>query len=404
MKKYTDFLHNQNRFPLMKKITVFLLFCLAILRGPQVSAQGCDSINFTINYSTCNESGPLTITYPNTGVTYTFKLDSVASATNSWQNVRTGYHTISYTGSNGCVSRNYYRVLYSNPLYVNVQQLTRANCADTTKQYRIDVTNGQAPYTFRIDGGSPTTNNVATLRDGYHNIIATDAGGCRNDSVYNAYFNIQYRNDSIPMRYTFVPANTCDSTGTLTVNPDVSLPRPFTASLNGRPYVSDSVFRNVTLLNGFNTVLFKTAAGCIYQHRYIYFQPTNTAVNYNINYNSCGASAPLSIGYSAPNGITYTFRLDGVASPNNTWQNVLRGNIGLATRVATVVRVPILTLHWARRAIYNFMLMKRHGSHELVLIRCDSSLFQPKMVLFLTLSPLMGMLCSKILIQIYVEV
>jgi hypothetical protein len=210
-------------------------------------------------------------------------------------------------------------------LYINVSQITRANCTDTTTQYRIDVTNGQAPYTFKIDGGSPTTNNIATLRNGFHNIIATDAAGCRNDSVYNADFNIQYQNDSISMRYTFVPTITCGNIGTLNVNPDASLPRPFSASLNGRAYVSDSVLRNITLLNGFNTILFKTAAGCIYQNRFIYSQPVNPVVNYTTNYNSCGVAAPLSINYPIINGITCTFRLDSVASVNNTWQNVLPG-------------------------------------------------------------------------------
>jgi Secretion system C-terminal sorting domain len=325
MKKYTTFVHNQNRFSLMKKIGIFILFALAILRGPQVVAQTCDSINFTVNYYSCGGPAPLTISYNNTGsITYTFKLDSLVSATNSWQNVRPGLHTISYTGSNGCASRSYIRYFYATPLQMNVVQQTRANCSDTTTQYRIDVSNGQAPYTYRIDGGAPTTNNVVTLRNGNHNIIATDAVGCKSDTIYNSNWNLQYRNDSIPMRYTFVPNNVCDSIGTLSVNPDVSLLRPFTVSLNGRPYLSDSVFRNIQLLNGFNTVLFKTAAGCIYQNRFIYFQP-NTQLSYSINYNSCGTPAPLSINYYNSNGITYTFRLDGVASATNTWQNVSPG-------------------------------------------------------------------------------
>jgi hypothetical protein len=324
MEKNIQSQYPQNCFLGIKKLPLFTFFALILLRCAPMSAQVCDSFPFTVNYISCNgAAAPLTITYVNTGITYAFKLDSVASATNSWQNVRNGYHSISYTGSNGCVSRTFYRSLYSTVLQMDVKQQTRASCSDTTTLYRIDVLNGRAPYTFRIDGGAPTTNNVVSLRDGWHNIVATDVGGCRNDTTYGADRLFQYRNDSIPMRQTFVANSACDSTGTLSVNPDASLPRPFTVSLNGRPYVSDSVFRNVGLLNGFNTVLFKTAAGCIYQNRFIYYQPL-TQVNYRINYSSCGQGAPLSITYSNTTA-TYTFRLDGVASVSNTWQNVLPG-------------------------------------------------------------------------------
>jgi hypothetical protein len=324
MKKNTQYRYQQNRLLSIKKISFFVLFALMMLNFSKMSAQICDSFPYTVNYISCNgAAAPLTITYVNTGITYTFKLDSVVSTTNSWQNVRNGYHTISYTGSNGCVSRTTFRSLYSTTLQVDVRQQTRASCSDTTTKYRIDVFNGQAPYTFRIDGGAPTTNNVVSLRDGWHNIVATDAGGCRSDSTYGSNRFFEYRNDSIPMRYTFVANNSCDSAGTLSLNPDASLSRPFTVSLNGRPFVSDSVFRNIGLLNGFNTVLFKSAVGCIYQNRFIYFHPVGQ-LNYNINYSSCGQGAPLSINYFNATSV-YTFRLDGVASSTNTWQNVLPG-------------------------------------------------------------------------------
>jgi hypothetical protein len=326
MKKYTDFLHNQNRFSLMKKISVFILFCGAILRGPQVSAQVCDSIPFTLDYVSCNgATAPLTISYTNTGINYTFSLDSVVSATSSWQNVRPGSHTIRYTGSNGCVSRPYFRALSTSfPQLFNAQLQPRANCSDTIGNYLLSAYGGKSPYSFKINGGATLPSYIVPLLQGRNTIRITDALGCFRDTIYTT---ILPPFDSVRTRFTFVPNSICDSVGTLTISAiDGNLPRPFSISINGQPYVNDSVLRNMRVDYGITPFLLKTPNGCVYNGRITNFQLYGSSPpEYRINYSTCGSPAPLSITYTIVNGVTYAFRLDGVASSNNTWQNVSPG-------------------------------------------------------------------------------
>jgi hypothetical protein len=258
MKKYTDFLHNQNRFSLMKKITVFLLFCFAILRGPQVSAQTCDSVRFTINLSTC---GVATLSYVNSGsIAYTFSLDNVVSATNTWQNITQGNHILTYAGSNGCVSVRNNVWLYPN-IGITLEQQPLRTCADTIYSFKIKVLGGQAPFTFKVDNGQQTTDSIAFLREGGHYISLIDGLGCRIDSMYiYAWYGL----DSASAITTFAPNSTCDTLGTLKIavnNPRIQ--RPFTISLNGSPFTSDTVFRNTLGLP--MPFIVKSAQGCLYQ-------------------------------------------------------------------------------------------------------------------------------------------
>jgi Secretion system C-terminal sorting domain len=274
MKKYSDFLHNQNRFSLMKKISVFLLFCLAILRGPQISAQTCDSVRFTINLSTC---GVATLSYVNSGtITYTFSLDNVVSTTNTWQNVSRGAHTLTYTGSNGCVSVRNNVWLYPN-ISISLEQQPLRTCADTIYSFKIKVSGGQAPFTFKVDNGQQTTDSIAFMREGGHYISLIDGLGCRIDSLYTYAY---YRRDSVAATTTFTPNIRCgDSTGTLRISVNSpNIARPFTISVNDRPFTSDTIFPNITNYGYFRYVV-RSAQGCLYYGRTVYYDANRLKVS-----------------------------------------------------------------------------------------------------------------------------
>ena len=142
----------------MKKTLLFLLFALPILRGPHATAQVCDSINFTLSYRDCDTfPTDITITYPNaSGVTYTFSVDGVASVTNSWPHIVKGYHTISYAGSNGCVSRNYTRLVAANlPKYTYDYPSV---CGQTAPFSIQPLDSASATFTFTLNEVPSPTN------------------------------------------------------------------------------------------------------------------------------------------------------------------------------------------------------------------------------------------------------
>jgi hypothetical protein len=307
----------------MKKIALFLLFTLSILRGGTLVAQDCNALRYTISYSACDTQAVFSITYSNVGAAiYTFKLDSVASAGNRWQNVVSGWHRLSYSSNTGCSSRGdsiFY--LSYNDLKESVIQEPR-RCGDTAKLYRISAVGGHAPYTLKVDGVLVANNSLINLQNGGHDIKITDAFGCKNNSSYPFY--AYYINPFVKTTSTFVRNAPCDSLGTFTIRVnDDTLPRPLSFSFNGRPFSMDSIFRNVNVEN-YRPAIIRTPQGCLYDTYINYYTPNDLA--YTINYTStCGMPAALSISYTSLSGATYTFRLDSVASATNAWPNVSPG-------------------------------------------------------------------------------
>jgi hypothetical protein len=248
----------------MPKSFFLLLFTLFLLRG-QAHAQNCDSLrpNYSLNYSSyCNAPATVTVTYPAVrGVTYMFRLDGVPSATNTWQNITAGRHTLGYSASNGCNWADTVITLVSNPLQFVAEQQPFASCADTLFTYKLTVIGGQPPYRFSVNEGATTTNNVLVLPRGGYAITVIDAVGCRSQ---NGYLNILPRRDSVRATTTFKQNSPCDTSATLTISVnDPQVTRPFTISVNGRPFTSDTVFQNISVRSQISYVL-RSAQGCLY--------------------------------------------------------------------------------------------------------------------------------------------
>jgi Secretion system C-terminal sorting domain/Cohesin domain len=310
----------------MKKICLFLLFTLPILRGGQIIAQVCKDLRYTFNYAACDTTGTFSVSYYNVGsAVYTFRLDGVVSASNTWQNVRNGWHELGYSSDTGCFGVDSFIYLRPKPLYLDFQQQPRLTCRDTSGIYKMLVIGGQAPYTFSVDRGAATTNDIVALTNGTHHFRITDTRGCRNDSI-NANYTVTFRNDTVSSRTTFVPRTPCDSLGTLTVSVnDQSLMRPLSFSLHGSrmPFTTDSALKLVHYWYD-RRLNIRTADGCLYDTYFNtnYSLPENAY--YAINYTSCGSPAQLSL---TPRDGTVGIQvsLDSVLSPTNTWQNVSPG-------------------------------------------------------------------------------
>jgi Secretion system C-terminal sorting domain/Cohesin domain len=250
----------------MPKSIIFLLFTLFGLSVP-TNAQNCESLRplYSVNYpSFCNAPATVTVTYPPIGgVTYTFRLDGVASATNTWQNVANGRHTIGYTGSSGCNKADTAIVLNSSILQLIAEQQPVTNCLDTVFSYKFTAIGGQSPYQFSTTGrnGYTSTSNSHVLSSGVYGITITDATGCRTE---NGYLNVVPRRDSARTTATLIPNNPCATLATLTISVnDPQITRPFTISLNGGAFTSDTIFRNVPRYGDISYVV-RSAQGCLY--------------------------------------------------------------------------------------------------------------------------------------------
>jgi hypothetical protein len=290
----------------MKKITLFLLFTLPILRGGKLAAQDCKPFYYYTYQSFCNAPAAFSIISRDVATnSFIFRLDGVTSTTNIWQNVATGRHTIAY--SNSCTSGDTIINLTTSNLSVFTEQQPLRSCSDTVYSFKIKVVGGRPPYNFSIDNGAATTDSIAFLSQGPHFISVVDALGCRSGETYDYVY---YRRDSVRATTSFTPSGTCGNVGTLTiVVNDARVLSPYSISLNGLPFSSSNVFRNV-VNTGYLPYIVKSADGCLYYGTTPYYYS-------NILEVTVGDSCANRLGF----GTLKSYAIGGVKPYKYQWSN-----------------------------------------------------------------------------------
>jgi gliding motility-associated-like protein len=109
-------------------------------------------------------------------------------------NLSGGVYRIVVRDANNCVANRQFTINEPGPLTVSAPVVTNVNCyGEATGSVRFSISGGTAPYTYRLNGGSPTTttsNNVTIsgLAASNNNFIEVrDANNCL---VPNINFNI----------------------------------------------------------------------------------------------------------------------------------------------------------------------------------------------------------------------
>jgi Secretion system C-terminal sorting domain len=206
--------------------------------------------------SLCSAAGNLILsTYGGTRP-LKFQLDGGTFQTDSlFKNVLPGAHKATITDASGC-SKSISFFLQSKGLEVSIENVPTL-CTDTLVKLKINVVGGQAPYQYRVNGLSQTSNTFS-LTSGFYRIDVKDVNGC-GDSLFQF---ITKQRDSLNINTTFTKANCLDSLGILVVKILNSNAAQFIAyQLDDRGYGTSLTFNNVK--TGYHFLIARTAEGCV---------------------------------------------------------------------------------------------------------------------------------------------
>ena len=132
-----------------------------------------------ITAPTCSNSnnGTAQVSTNASGLSFLWSDGSTASINN---NLASGNHSVTVSNAAGC--SEVLRIDIPAPTLMNiaVTNTQAATCTSSTGQASITVTGGQSPYTYLWDNGQ-TTQSVANLTGGIHQVKVVDANGCSVD-------------------------------------------------------------------------------------------------------------------------------------------------------------------------------------------------------------------------------
>ncbi|MCP9750297.1 hypothetical protein EGI32_04860, partial [Ferruginibacter sp. HRS2-29] len=130
--------------------------------------------------TSCNNATDGTITATSNGVTpVTYVLDGgTSNTTGIFTGVAAGPHTITFTAANGCTGTATATVT-AGPALTATGNPTMASCPGINNASWTVTSNGVAPVTYILDGGTTNTTGVFTnISAGSHTINITDFRGC----------------------------------------------------------------------------------------------------------------------------------------------------------------------------------------------------------------------------------
>jgi large repetitive protein len=192
----------------MKKIFMFVLFCLPILRGANfLHAQ--DSLRLTmtstVSDATCGNKYTVTATTLGT-VTQpiAFMLDSTwSSSTGVFDKVSWGYHVISARDAAGRKGFFYFNLQGNNAPFIVYPNFT-SNCNGTgslSLSARTANPSNSLPFQFKLDNGAFQSDSVfKNVALGFHSYTVKNQAGCEYTAVfkasqtdtYNPYYSSYY--------------------------------------------------------------------------------------------------------------------------------------------------------------------------------------------------------------------
>lgn len=282
--------------------------------------------------------GTITVT-PTTGTApYTYSLDGGAyvpgAVPHTYSNLSSGAHTIRVTDANGCVTNVINVNIAAGPILAANAAPSATSCSGATNgSITVTPTNGNAPYTFSLDGAPAVAGaapyTFSNVPAGAHTIVMADAAGCITNVI-----NVDVAAGpslTTTVNKTDVLCN-AGATGSITVTqPTIGNP-PYEYSLDNVTWQSGTTFSG--LAAGTYTVYYRELNGCVGSQQITITEPpvldaVAASVPVVCNGQSNGIITMTSTGGVAP----HEYSIDGGA----TWVsgnvfNVAAGTYTIITR------------------------------------------------------------------------
>ena len=241
---------------------------------------------------------------------YTYSLDGGPyQVSDTFHNVAPGNHIVIVKDAGGCTFTINNIFVSSGSGIIASATTTNASCPGAANgSITVNPQNGQAPFTYSLNGAPFQSSNVFTgLAPGNYTIIVKDNTGCTATLVKTVGADAGFT-------ATAVTTNSgCTPSGTITVTPTPPATGPFTYSLDGGAAQVSNVFTNVS--GGSHTVLVTQASICTYTITQI-MVGTNSGITATADSTNteCSGAFTGTINVIASNGVApYTYKIDGGA-------------------------------------------------------------------------------------------
>lgn len=253
---------------------------------------------------------------------YQYNIDGGAFGTaNVFTGLTAGTHTVIIRDANGCqITRTF--TLGSGTALAATVTATNTSCPGVNNASITSTpTNGTAPYTYALDGGTAQASNTFTgVAAGPHVVVITDANGCsvtRNVTV-NAGTGITGTATQTPTSCSTA------SNGTITVNSTTGT-GVINYSLDGGPFVTTNIFNGVA--SGPHVVTIRDVNLCTGTINITVTVGTPFTISSTFTQTSCPTATDGTITVTVTGGTgPFTYSLDGgTAQASNIFNGVAAG-------------------------------------------------------------------------------
>ena len=174
-----------------------------------------------------------------------------------------GQYSAEYTAANGCDSTHIVTLNVIPPIQIGMN--IEPSCPnDSTGSISLNISGGQAPYTYTWDHSGIDSNEVFDLPAGDYGVTITDAEGCSAEAIITV--------DAITPPLWTAGAQDANCAGVADGAIVISAITPgLTYSLDGITFQSDTIFSNLTA--GEYDVFAEDAFGCVHMQTVIISEP-----------------------------------------------------------------------------------------------------------------------------------
>jgi len=141
----------------------------------------------TITNVTCygNTNGSIVANTTGGTPTYSYTLNGVPQAGNSFSPLAAGQYIVQVTDQHSCVVQNTITVTQPNPLAISSVSIHNVSCnGGSDGSFTVNPTGGTTPYTYAVNAGAFSTSNVlGGLVAGSYAVHIKDANGCTKDTT-----------------------------------------------------------------------------------------------------------------------------------------------------------------------------------------------------------------------------
>ncbi|MFK7934634.1 MAG: PKD domain-containing protein, partial [Saprospiraceae bacterium] len=151
--------------------------------------------------ATCGSTdGGFTATATEGTAPYTFNIGQGAVDNGTFANLASDNYTVTVTDANGCETTQSVSVDGETTLTTGTSSVKPPACGESNGSFKIEVSNGQAPFQYNIGSGNVSDPNFENLGSGLYQVTITDAGNC------SAVEEISFENSGIAptARFTFI--------------------------------------------------------------------------------------------------------------------------------------------------------------------------------------------------------